>query len=255
MEFIGDIARKTADPSHLRVEAEKSRLAGRIGERSDLFRVPRVLNFDEQAGVLDFERIPDLITYTELVMQRQGPYEELASRAGRALAHVHAELVLHDEMRTPLPPEWLGSERPDVCLHGDFTSNNICVDLGDMSLVIVDWSGAPLVGRGPTVGPGCFDVVWFVRHLSMVAPFAQTLRWPAETLCNRFIRGYVEEASEPIEGDIWRRHHEQLDEFTQKGSAVRGSRGSLLTRSMRTLAQSILYRSWQRYEPPSGSLT
>ena len=54
MEFIDGIARKKGDPSLLAVEAVKSRRVAEISKNCGLFYVPKVLNFDEKAGVLDF---------------------------------------------------------------------------------------------------------------------------------------------------------------------------------------------------------
>ena len=78
MEFIGDIARKKASPSLLAIEATKSELAGEIGKDSDLFYVPRVLNFDQDNGVLDFERLNNLVTLLQLAIDRDSRLFEIS---------------------------------------------------------------------------------------------------------------------------------------------------------------------------------
>ncbi len=255
MELLENLARKVGPPSVLRVEVEKSRRAGQIGEDSGLFRVPRILGFDSEAGVLEFERIPRLTTFGTAVARGLAGCDELATRAGRALAWTHRSLALDDEMRIPLPDQWMGDARKSVFIHGDFTSNNVCIDESDMSLVVVDWSAAPLVDRYPTYGPPEFDVICFVRHLQMAAPSLRALSWPADELCDRFLRGYVDDYGEPLDASVWEEHRRQIDDFARQVVRDLVRSAPLLARHGKWLAQRLLYRAWRAYRPPEGTLS
>ncbi|MFQ6035803.1 MAG: hypothetical protein ACE5NM_08155, partial [Sedimentisphaerales bacterium] len=82
MEFIGNIAQKKASPSLLAIEATKTKLAGEIGKDSGLFYIPRVLNFDEDKGVLEFERLSGLVTLLQLAIDKDTRLLEFSEKAG-----------------------------------------------------------------------------------------------------------------------------------------------------------------------------
>jgi len=56
--------------------------------------------------VLDFERLDELSTLLDLAIRKDKRLYELLERAGRALAVVHEQLTLPDEMKQNLPAEW-----------------------------------------------------------------------------------------------------------------------------------------------------
>ena len=57
IELANDIVRKTGEPNILAVEAAKASRAFEIGRDSGLFFVPKVVSFDAEADVLEFERL------------------------------------------------------------------------------------------------------------------------------------------------------------------------------------------------------
>ena len=254
MEFEANIARKVGDVSLLRVEAEKSRRAAEIGERSGLFSVPHVIALDASRSTLEFERIPDLTTFIRFAASRGPECAKLARRAGRAVARIHLDLRLEESMRVPLPDEWSSPNEESVWLHGDLTANNICIDPNSMEIVIVDWSAAPLVGRRATVGPRSFDVLCFIRHVMMGAAWHQVLGWQGRSLCDQFITGYVKEFGSPFETDSWNRHCALLNAFSDTVVQSRIARAPIYARLGKALAQRALIRGWYRYRPPEGCL-
>jgi len=195
MEFVGDIARKTGDSSLLAVEAAKTERAGEIGRDSGLFYVPKVLNFEEKMGQLDFERLDGLITLQQLAFDRDARSLELSEKAGRALAVVHEQLVLPDDMKYELPADWMDASDDNVFIHGDFGCLNVCFHEPSGQLVILDWSAAPLMGRTPTFGSRYFDILWFAGYLFRGAPNKRLLSWNAEEVTSAFLRGYATSAS------------------------------------------------------------
>jgi len=195
MEFIGDIARKTGDPSLLAVEAMKSEKAAEIGRSSGLFYVPGVLNFDREKGQLDFERLDGLSTLFDLAIKEDDCLNELMNRTGRALAVVHEQLLLPETMKHPLPAEWMDNNGENVFVHGDLAMINVGFQREPERLVIMDWSGAPILGRTPSFGSRYFDVLWFVNCIFHTAPYGSYRRWNAEAMAGAFLTGYTDAIS------------------------------------------------------------
>ena len=189
MEFVGDIARKMGESSLLAVEAAKASRALEIGRNSGLFRVPRVVNFDAEAGVLEFERLQKLSTLLDLAVRKDARLPGLLEKAGRALAVVHEELTLPEEMKLALPSAWMCRAGENVCIHGDFACINVCFHEPSDKLVILDWSAAPMVARTPTFGSRYFDILLFVSSLFQGAPCAKVFGWDAAAMAETFLKG------------------------------------------------------------------
>lgn len=198
MEFVGNIARKTGDPQLLAVEAAKSRLAREIGQETGLFYVPEVMGFDPKAGVLDFERLEGLVTLLQLVVRRDERVVELVRRAGQALAVVHEKLVLPEEMKHELPEEWMDHSGQNVFIHGDFAMCNLSFHETSGQLVIVDWSGAPLLGRTPAFGSRYFDILWFASSIFHNMPVKRMLDLDFEKTADAFLTGYASGSSDRL---------------------------------------------------------
>ncbi len=195
MELIGDIIRKTGEPDVLVVEAAKASRAFEIGRDSGLFYVPKVLNFDADAGVLDFEKISDLATLLDLAIRKDQRLFGLLRKTGQVLAIIHRQLTLPGEMRHELMPEWMDPSGENVFIHGDFATINVCFHEPSDSLVILDWSAAPLIGRIPTFGSRYFDILWFTNCMFGGVPYKRIFSWDAEGMADAFLKGYAGEAS------------------------------------------------------------
>lgn len=161
MQFDGQVALKSGPAELLEVEWTKTQRAERIARETGLFRVPRAIRFDPEAGLLEFERITDMQPLRELVNRRDPRLEELGTRIGQALAFVHERLVMPSRLTKPLPGKWTRYQGDDVFLHGDLTIDNVSVHEPTGQLVIMDWSTTRKLGGTPTFGPRLFDVVWF----------------------------------------------------------------------------------------------
>lgn len=191
MEFVGETVRKTGRPDLLAVEAAKTRQAFEIGKSSGLFYVPRVLRFDAQAGMLELERVEGLVRLIEMGVRKDKQLGELLKKAGQALAVIHKQLVLPDEMKHELPLEWMGGSGDNVFIHGDFDLSNVCFQERLGRLVILDWSAAPLLRRTPVFGSRYFDILWFVSDAFSSAPNRGLFSWDAEGIADAFIEGYA----------------------------------------------------------------
>jgi len=190
MELTGDRVRKMGESSLLAIEAAKASRGLDIGKDCGLFRVPKVVNFDAEAGRLDFERLDGLVTLLDLAVRKDGRLPGLLEKAGRALAAIHEKLILPETMKYELPPGWLGSIEQNVFIHGDFACINVCYHERSDELVVLDWSAAPLVGRTPTFGNRYFDILMFISSLFHGAPCRQVLSWNAPAMSRAFLAGY-----------------------------------------------------------------
>jgi hypothetical protein len=63
LAITDDTVIKTDDPVRMRTEAYKTMRAFEIGCHSGLFRVPRVLDYDESKGVLVLERLRNVAPF------------------------------------------------------------------------------------------------------------------------------------------------------------------------------------------------
>ena len=192
MQLIAEIARKIGDPGILAVEAEKASRAFEIGRDSGLFSVPKIVNFEAETGVLEFERLNDLVTLLDLAVHKDGRLPELLKKAGQALAVVHEKLVLPEEMKKELPPEWMDPAGENVFIHGDFACINVCFHEPSDELILLDWSAAPSVSRTPTFGSRYFDILMFISSIFHGAPWRRVLNWNAKAMAEIFLRGYAD---------------------------------------------------------------
>jgi tRNA A-37 threonylcarbamoyl transferase component Bud32 len=229
------------------LEREKGLLARAIGLKTARYQVPRVVRLDTDQGVIEFERVPHLKTLRQLVVAGDPRLPQVFNQAGGALAAIHDALELPDHLRTALPPEWMDPDT-NACLHGDFTPDNVCIREPDATLVIVDWSTAPLLDSLGTYGSFYFDVLWFLHFLfQCTPPGLYDLR---EKLADAFLRGY---------GTATRRELNavQFDDFRRRFRPLQDRRVRMQT-GLRPWFKKIPFRlrqrrvlqAWQRYRLP-----
>ncbi len=191
--FGEDTVTKTAAPHLMRIEIEKTQRALEISRRCGCFRVPRVLDFDEDAGVAVFERFHGIKAAGTAIHSRMHG-ELLAGILATALAIIHRELQLPSDMVCPLPSE-LSSHGNDVFIHGDLSTENVCFDERDSSIVIFDWQMTGMHGGRATYGTRYFDVVWFINNLIYRPRLRYLFGNPLASIMRKFIRTYFEEAA------------------------------------------------------------
>jgi hypothetical protein len=230
MEFSGDVARKRGPTDRLAIEAAKTSAAARVAARTGLFHVPAVLRCDAAAGVLETERVHGFVSLMQLVLRRDPRLPRICERVGRAVAAVHAELRLADELRIPLPAP-LAGEPADACvLHGDLNGSNVGFDPESDRVVLVDWSAAPALGVAATVGSRYFDILWFALFFFRFRPGSAVLGWSPERWAGAFLAGYAEESGLCL-ADALRAYHARVRSFliddlrveqARRGAGVRG---------------------------------
>ncbi|MBN2592791.1 MAG: phosphotransferase [Sedimentisphaerales bacterium] len=199
MEIIGEIIRKTGKPDTLATEAAKTAKAYEIGRDCGLFYVPKIINFNAKAGVLEFERLDGIITLLDMAARQDQRLFELLKKTGQALAVIHENLILPAQMKHELPAEWVACSGDNVFIHGDFAGFNLCFDESTGRLVILDWSSAPLLRNVATYGSRFFDIIWFVIFIFYGAPRLCLFNWDAPAMANAFLAGYAENRPEIIQ--------------------------------------------------------
>jgi hypothetical protein len=178
----------------MRVEVEKTQRAYEIGLDCDLFRVPRILDYDEVRGVVVLEKINGIQPFFAKIDYCKSVIERL----GRSLAVVHRSLILPQTMVTPLPPELFLPER-EVFFHGDFNGQNICINPSTNAITILDWQMTSRHGGKATYGSRYFDLIWFVNYLLWKPTIGYLLHDPATLVVKSFVISYFREANIPYE--------------------------------------------------------
>jgi hypothetical protein len=247
IEAVGSTVRKTGVPAAISLEREKTLLGRTIGQESGRFSVPAVLGHEEEAGVLEFERVWGLRTLRELLEKRDPRLPGLMDQAASALVAIHDGLSLPQERKVPLGPEWTGPR--DVFLHGDFTADNVCICDDADELIIVDWSIARPLGR-PDVTHGSiyFDILWFLFFLFRAIP----VHWRgyAESLSDRFLQGYASASQETvIDGGAFRNYSGSLVKLQRRVLAEQSARRSVLRWLPFLMREHARLRRWRRYRP------
>ncbi len=163
VKFYRDTIIKTGYPDSMRIEVEKTVRAFKIGQDCGLFRVPKVLDYDESKGEAVLERLHNIQPVRDVIAFGRRN-DSLVEAIGTSLAIIHDKLQLPKDMVVHLPPDFSmsGSE---VFLHGDLSVNNVCVGPKYPPIVILDWQMTNLHGGRATYGTRYFDLMWFITNL------------------------------------------------------------------------------------------
>jgi 5-methylthioribose kinase len=190
VQFTEEFVIKTAAPELMHLEVEKTRRAYQISQQCGLFRVPQVLEYDEMRGTAKFEFIHNIKKLREIIACGRPP-ESFMERLGQSLAVIHKDFKLPDDMIVPLAKEYdlAGSE---VFLHGDLGPGNVCVDIKNFQIIILDWMTARKLGEQPTYGTRYFDIMWFIYNLFYSPLGRERYKTAVEAgpLAGDFLRGY-----------------------------------------------------------------
>ena len=204
-------ATKSGDPVLLSIEAYKLTMAAKIARQTNLFEVPRIIEFDEQNGLLTTEWIPDLVPIRNICLPSSNS-NSVMRRVGRALAAIHALLSLPPHLRIGLPAS-IADAGNQAFLHGDFSGENVCFRMTDCSVVILDWSMTRLLGGTSTFGTSYFDIAWFINNL-FTKPVHALLRGPKPcSSADNFLDGYLAQAGAGFDEQRFRRYHARFSTY------------------------------------------
>ena len=155
---------KKVNPRYARTEIAVTEAAHKMAKYSGLFYVPRILQKDPVAGVIEVERIDGLVPLRNILAAKTNNLY-LLHRVGKALAYTHEHLELPEELKIKVTLGWECEDSDLVCFHGDFNINNVCYQQQQDRIVVLDWASVGVVSRGKTVGSRYFDLGNFLRSL------------------------------------------------------------------------------------------
>lgn len=164
LDIRDDVVVKIGAPALMRVEAAKTIGGYKVAESCGLFRVPKVLDYDDATGTLTLERLHNIEPLMPAIAFMKGG-ESILERIGRSLAAIHRDLTLPDDMKVGLPPELTLPGETQAFFHGDFNGSNVCIDKQDQTIVVLDWQMTWMHGETATYGTRYFDLTWFVNYL------------------------------------------------------------------------------------------
>jgi tRNA A-37 threonylcarbamoyl transferase component Bud32 len=242
IQVIDGIGRKIVQPDSFSIELEKTKQAGRIGEQTGLFYVPRIMGFNEKESFIDYEYIDGLHTVQEITISNHSQLINIYTRIGAALAAIHNNLILPPEMKKNLPDIWMHPESDNIFIHGDFTLHNVCFHKATNRIVILDWSAAPFIGAQHTFGSRYFDITWFIYYIFHFLPAKTITRWRAKNMADAFLKGYIEQRQTCLHLQTFRYYHLEIEKIKRKKFSSGAKRHPLYTR-----AGYFLLWFWKRY--------
>lgn len=192
IQFGKNTVTKTSAPDLMRVEVEKTRRAFEIGKDCGLFRVPEIVEYNEDKGVAVFERIYG-INPVRSVANGTSQYKDLMEQIGRSLAIIHRKLVLPDKMTIALSAEF-NLPGTEVFFHGDFNGINVCVSACSPTVVILDWQMTSRHGGRATYGSRYFDIIWFINYILWTPTIKYLFSDPVSYIARDFLESYFKES-------------------------------------------------------------
>lgn len=210
IQFGKNTVTKTSAPRLMGIEVEKTLRANEIGKKCGLFKVPEVLDYDKVKGIAVFERINEIDPIKNFLNKTKN-YNSIVEQVGYALAVIHRELILPNDMTIELPQEFMlpGTE---VYIHGDYNGINICVVPCTPSIVILDWQMTSRHGGEATYGSRYFDLVWFINYLLWTPTFKYLFHDPVIKVAKLFLQSYFKGIESTYDAEIFVRYCENFFE-------------------------------------------
>jgi hypothetical protein len=184
-----DVVVKSGDVDLMRVEVAKTIGGYEIAESCGLFRAPKVLDYNEEAGIVTLERLQDIEPVMPTVAFMKNS-DHVLKRMAESLAVIHRSLTLPDNMKVALPRELSLEGQTQVFLHGDFNGTNVCIDNRNQSIAILDWQMTSIYGETATYGTRYFDLTWFLNHLFVRPLHRYMFAQPAAPAARLFLQSY-----------------------------------------------------------------
>jgi O-antigen/teichoic acid export membrane protein/tRNA A-37 threonylcarbamoyl transferase component Bud32 len=170
-----------------------------IGHSSGLFSVPEILSSNEDASTIEFTRIHDIIPVGD-VLTSESTSTQLIERIGKSLASIHNGLRTPLHSQIPLTVTWgTFPDIPTVCLHGDFTAQNVLYQSEADQLLVIDCATTDRCGAEATIGPWCFDISWFIQSLLHRRPTHEICINSLAQDASIFVRAYCAHRSDDLD--------------------------------------------------------
>ncbi len=188
IQFTQSTVIKSSSPKLMSIEVQKTLNAYDLARDSCLFRVPRIIEYDQDTGICIQERIHGLLPISAVIYQRP----DLVLKIAHVLAVIHESLKLSQNMTIPLPNE-LDSDGSKVYIHGDFNGQNVCYAPQSNDIVVLDWQMTSRHGGLSTFGTRYFDLIWFINYCIWTPSFRHLFHDPITLLSKSFLSTYYRE--------------------------------------------------------------
>lgn len=176
------------------LEAWKSQKGKEIGEYSDSFYTPAIL--EKHEGSIVFEKMTAITSMRHMLSKEENRY--LAKNIGKALANIHAydmKTTAHHSNAPAVIPLALSDK---VFMHGDFNTYNIQYDEIEKRLCIIDWAPPLWAENHKFCESHYFDISVFIISVFSRRPFEpKTIPDPAKVI-DDFLLSYKKTATNEI---------------------------------------------------------
>ena len=193
LEILDDEVFKRQPTANAQLEFERTTIAHDIAASSGAFRVPVISGYDPAEGAISFERERSIVAFGELAPDRD-KCDRYLSGIAAALARIHAYTPAPEYAQRAV--RLFDSEPGGSAnfLHGDFSGQNVFVDVEEDKLVILDWSNAPWLAVGKHIMDcGYYDVAVFVISLYCRRPGEKFRISQPGAVARKFIDSYADQ--------------------------------------------------------------
>ncbi len=184
---------KQSDPSLMQIEYEKHLKAYELGIKSNLFKVPKIYDYDKERGILKMEYFSNIQRFDTI----SNPSNELVTKIAQSLSYIHENLLLTNKISSSSINEF--GIKYKTFIHGDFNGHNVCIDRQDGNIIILDWQTAPFHGGQATYESRLFDLIWFATYNLRVPKKKDLNFFKTIGLSKLFIKSYLEATKDEID--------------------------------------------------------
>lgn len=174
--------------------------AVKISNQHDTCRAPEIYHIDHDKRNFSMELIAGKRLYD--ITLREEDSISIGQKLGKSMAIFHHKMALPEKYHIHLAQPFNQCQGfSQVVIHGDFSPVNIILDKTGKP-VIIDWNCSDIFGGVATVGPGIYDVSFFV--IMCLLPSRHT---PGElAMAKAFMREYMNYYDISVLSDDMRRY-------------------------------------------------
>jgi len=204
---------KSGPAKAIALEAFMTSKAYDLSCRHKIFRTPKLIFYDPNKNIIEFELIDNIAALKSLLPQNNN-LSNLLAKAAESLAIIHDELKLDHKDSVHVPDEISSNSGSDVPIHGDFSLRNVQYVLTTNQLVIIDWSFAPRFQVLANFGPRYFDVAFMINSLFSSPPYSLFSRGADRAeLAHIFINRYFEVAKDGGDFNLFAKYLRMISEL------------------------------------------
>jgi len=192
---------KRVSTDNILLEIESSTFAYHVSQKTNLFKVPNILDYNKKEGWIKFEFINNIHPLKD-VLHNHNELVELIPKIGKCLAFIHNNFQLNEKVELPLEINLPDQKNSFVFLHGDFNLNNVQYRVCDKEIFIIDWALTPLFPKSANWGTFYWDICWMINSIIAEYPLNFYRNKYREQLAILFIINYMKHSTLKIEKEI-----------------------------------------------------